>query len=344
MSYNKLCKIILPFLLSAIIVSVISIPTNFNGNPNTIIALHVSGPKPVTNASLMISNDSGFITYGFPGNGSAENPYRIENYSLVFTFNSTTAGILIENVTKHFIIRNLTLTNNNTELLGTGIRILADNGVIENVTIENTLNGIHLEGNNLQVNYTAINSQQFGLWSKECTNLNITSNNITGAAYGVYLLSCNKTIISDNIIFNGNNGIQIYGSTNFEIKHNIISQNSEKGLFIVETPPKKGEINLVIRNWFFQNEMQALVITDDINTIFYDVTSQEGNYWSDWRGWGNYKIQTDVYDIYPLDQNLELATRYPFKFWFWIFAPIIIALGAVTYFFYWKLIIQPTKE
>ncbi|MHA1454034.1 MAG: hypothetical protein ACTSRD_14340, partial [Promethearchaeota archaeon] len=60
--------------------------------------------------------------------------------------------------------------------------------------------------------------------------------------------------------------------------------------------------------------------------------------------WGKYTVQDDVFDLYPLGTDLQVAPQLPFKFWFWIFAPILIVLGAVAYFFYWKLIIQPAKQ
>ena len=53
--------------------------------------------------NIHVYSDAKFVEYGFPGNGSKENPYRIENYTLS---NALLDGIRIDNVTKHFVIRN----------------------------------------------------------------------------------------------------------------------------------------------------------------------------------------------------------------------------------------------
>jgi len=53
--------------------------------------------------NIYVHSDAKFVEYGFPGNGSKENPYRIENYTFS---NAVYDGIRIDNVTKHFVIRN----------------------------------------------------------------------------------------------------------------------------------------------------------------------------------------------------------------------------------------------
>lgn len=292
--------------------------------------------------------DSDLLYYEpvFTGDGSEGNPYLFdfENYTLSYSFNSTTVGIHVENITKYLVIRNLKLRNTNTSVRGTGIEIYANNVILDNISIDNTLIGFQLEGDDLHLNYSVVKSRDFGIKALNCNSLNITSTNITGATYGAFFQSCNQTIVSNNFVSSGVHGIQMYFCINFKIEGNIISQNSGKGLFIVETPPKSGSVNYVFRNIFYQNEIQAQIVTDEINTVFYNEEERIGNYWSDWRRWGKYTIQKDVYDLYPLGQNLEPASQYPFKFWFWIFAPIIVGFGTVAYFFYWKLVLQPTKQ
>ena len=66
-------------------------------------------PTPVllsaSDPAITINSDDDFVTYGFAGNGSAVNPYIIEQYTIV----NQTAGIKVNSTTAHFIIRNCTL-------------------------------------------------------------------------------------------------------------------------------------------------------------------------------------------------------------------------------------------
>ena len=51
---------------------------------------------------MKIESDEDFIFLGFPGHGTLENPYRIENFQMGGANIAT--GLFISNVTKHFII------------------------------------------------------------------------------------------------------------------------------------------------------------------------------------------------------------------------------------------------
>ena len=52
---------------------------------------------------IIITCDGNFSDYGFPGNGSAVNPFIIENYNIT---TNDEIGISILDTTKFFIIRN----------------------------------------------------------------------------------------------------------------------------------------------------------------------------------------------------------------------------------------------
>ncbi|MHA1127300.1 MAG: hypothetical protein ACTSQX_16915, partial [Candidatus Heimdallarchaeota archaeon] len=66
---------------------------------------------PITSfTNIVIDRDSEFkSTYGFPGDGSAENPYIIENYLFE---EQEEAAVIIKSTTKVFIIRNCTFMTN----------------------------------------------------------------------------------------------------------------------------------------------------------------------------------------------------------------------------------------
>lgn len=344
MSHTRLNKLIIILIVSTIFVGFASHSTSRGEEKIQTIPLLNTSAMSINNESIYFLSDDDLDNYAFPGNGSAENPWRFENYTLEYSFNSSTVGIHVENITEYLIIRNITLTNNNSEATGLGIQIFANNIVIENVTMNNVYNGLHLQGDNLSVNYTVINAQNRGIKMVDCTSTTITQTNVTQSDYGILLESCNQTLLTDNIFSNGITGVQIYDCPNFRLEGNYIGQFSYTGLIIVENSPTIGILNIVTDNIFFQNEQHALVVSESTNVQFYDHTTEIGNFWDDWRGWGKYTVQNGIFDLYPLGNDLEVAPQYPFKFWFWIFAPTIIVLGVCAYFFYWKLVIQPTKE
>ena len=105
-----------------------------------------------SHSPIRIDNDSDFAdtaaSDGWKGNGSADNPYIIENYDI----NGTDAGycIYIGNTTAHFVIRNCSVHdasgNSWTYYWNSGIVLYeANNGVINNNTaFSNSGSGIYL--------------------------------------------------------------------------------------------------------------------------------------------------------------------------------------------------------
>ncbi|MHA1112427.1 MAG: NosD domain-containing protein, partial [Promethearchaeota archaeon] len=222
MSHTKLSKFIIILIISTVFVGFASNITSQSDASLATPALKTSAFS-IQNASISFLSDDDLDDYAFPGNGTADNPWRFENYTLEYSFNSSTVGIHVENITEHLIIRNLTLTNtnNNSKVFGTGIQILADNVVIENVTIVNVLNGIHLEGDNLGVNNTIVNAANFGIKAIGCTSTNITNTNMTQSSYGIFLQSCNQTLLTDNMFANGITGVQMLNCSNFRLQGNF---------------------------------------------------------------------------------------------------------------------------
>ena len=79
---------------------------------------------------ISITSDFDFLMYGFPGNGSASNPYQISSYLI----NTTDNCIEIANTTVYFIIQDCLLTS--VFYRGTGIYLTnVTNGVVKNTTI-----------------------------------------------------------------------------------------------------------------------------------------------------------------------------------------------------------------
>ncbi len=351
MSLTKRRTLIISILLISVFFSnVVAINSSFHEMTGDKSKLHISDVPLGINPIVIMSDselDQFILDFSFNGTGTLLDPYIINYTKFEFSFNETTVGIHIENITKYLVVEDIIVRNTNSTMNGIGIEILADNIGFRNITVQNTRVGIDLKGNDLIINETAIEAEEFGIKAIDCISLKVVDTNVTGANFGMYLESCVNPLIMNNEIKDGQNGIQIFGTFNFRIEGNLIQGNSERGLLVVEFPIQSGMYNIITRNLFLNNGVQAAIVEINGNTLFYDIATSEGNLWSDWRRWGKYKVQDDVYDLYPMkmvEGELVPANLFSFKFWFWIFAPTLIVLGAVAYLFYWKFVIQPTKE
>ncbi|MGC9060414.1 MAG: right-handed parallel beta-helix repeat-containing protein [Thermoplasmata archaeon] len=152
---------------------------------------------------ILIEGDAEFAStasaFSWPGNGSAENPYIIENYEI-----SGQAGycIYIKNTTCHFVIRSCTLYNASH---GSGVELEnVTNGVLENITI---------------------NSTYYGIIIFKCSSCKISNCDISEAYFGIYISACeNGTILVENSTVSGcTQGIISYGNSALTISGNTIS-------------------------------------------------------------------------------------------------------------------------
>ena len=185
--------------------------------------------------NIFIYSDAKFEEYGFPGNGSKENPYRIENYSFSTAIYD---GIRIDNVTKYFVIQ-----NNEISAGRYGICIYsvsANITRIENNVIHGCATGImifyaqgsHVLNNTLYNNGADIYMDSF---TNEYCSLNSS-----------FSVIANNTCYRDNgtsIINSGNKGVLIENNSIFLTKKK--SFRAALGLY--------SPINNTIRNNYFEN-------------------------------------------------------------------------------------------
>ena len=145
---------------------------------------------------IIIQYDGPFITYGFPGSGTEEDPYIIENYNITTSENT---GILIMYTTKHFVVRNCLI---NALSIGIYLDITASNtGIIENNTIIDNSIGISL------------------YYSAPCTILNNTfSNNY----YGITTDHSEASLIANNTFIENN----YYGIKSSSLSSSTIVNNT----------------------------------------------------------------------------------------------------------------------
>ena len=209
-----------------------------------------------SSAFIEIKNNSDFNLYANGGgNGTAQNPWIIENLSIVYD-NLSYSGILISNTNDYFIIRNCSIIG-----CGGGIILTnAPNGIIINNTLsEIYLTPIYVYGNSdnttieeneifnsikspavscILVDYSKnvsiiknriYNNTNYGesaIKYRDASDGLILSNIIYNNIFsGIKFGACNNMIVSNNTIYNNKVGIQPESSRNIRILYNQIYNN-----------------------------------------------------------------------------------------------------------------------
>ena len=120
---------------------------------------------------------------GWPGNGSASNPYIIENYRIVNS--SDVDGIYISSTTLNYIIRNNYISMNGSTSRGIYIASQPTSGTINitnNILDNNNNTGLYLyqTTHTIVSNNSIINNSQYGINSQYSDYVNFTDNLISG--------------------------------------------------------------------------------------------------------------------------------------------------------------------
>ncbi|MEM3493745.1 MAG: NosD domain-containing protein, partial [Thermoplasmata archaeon] len=178
----------------------------------------------------------------------------------------------------------------------------------------------NITNNNASANY-------YGIYLDSSSNNTITNNNVSGNSYlGIYLSSSSNNTITNNNASGNQYGIfLVYFSNSNYITYNWICNNTNYGVYI--TLSSTG--NTIHHNNFIGNGATALrylsqgASTDTPNgakgvsgnsqayddaggNSWYDTTTQEGNYWSNWdgQGWGSA-------NAYPIAGSAGASDWYP---------------------------------
>jgi len=191
---------------------------------------------------ITIEYDKNFTDYGFPGNGTQDNPYRIENYSLdeIEYLN----GIVIINTTKHFLIQNCYLmafwSAIYIENVSDGTAVIRENTLLQSevgIAVKDS-NGVQII-NNICGPYN-----NFGIFLSTTSNSiakqNTCYQNIDYAIFSVESVS--NYYWNNNCSYNFNAGMVLYEETNASIINNICNYNLRGGFFEVTNSTIKGNI------------------------------------------------------------------------------------------------------
>ena len=210
------------------------------GSVITVFLLNYYEKNGVVSSNYIeIAQDKDFkFKYNFPGDGSSINPYIIENYNLSRTDGIT---ISISFTTKHFIIRNCTLSDSHSG-------VFLDNIAPDTATITNN---------------TFINNL-YGLRAYNCMSLNITQSIFQSNNIGVYLTGSNYASISEITCSNHTNAFW--------------AEDSEYGHFFNNTfLDSEEEAGIVFSNhWTIENniDVSMILLTGNqhlyYNNVFYN--------------------------------------------------------------------------
>jgi len=245
----------------------------------------VDPPKPIIQNNriqvdpYVIRSNNDFLKYNFPGAGTKDDPYLIENR---FIQNDRESLIEIVGTTKHFIIRNCLLDGKNINFGGTGIILDGvTNAYIVNNTIYHTSQGIVC----VSSSYNVISGNQV----------------IFNGAQGILLHKSIRNLISDNEIYaqsyetsssSQDYGIGIYESDSNEIFFNSISKFRLYGLLIDSSSFNNSIQSNNFQDNYLTSSSQAM--DEGSMTVFIN------NYWNEWNSPDN--NSDGIVDIsYPIN-------------------------------------------
>ena len=209
----------------------------------------------------------------------------------------------------------------NQELTNTSIGLYL--GWCENATIFNNVcsnnyaSGIQLDsssGATLTNNTCNNNLDGIRLSSSSGATLtnNTCSNNWHGRLYassGIALIYSSGATLMDNTCSNNYYGIILWISSDAILTGNTCSNNDHFGVGVY----LDSDNNIIHHNAFIDNNLNLILsgysqaCDGGANNTWYDSTTKEGNYWSEWNKRKPYLIYGDANatDPYPLNKDLE---------------------------------------
>ena len=268
--------------------------------------------KYVEHVPIIINSNDDFISYGFPGNGSLENPYIIQNYNIT---TNAEYGIRICCIDKKYTIKDC---NINLEYNTTSYAIYLKDSPEYCSILNNTCQNCY-----------------FGIYLDHCSTMMIANNTLNNNTKGFYVFnSYQLTIIQNLCSYNEFLGFDFYDCVWIAITHNFFSFNMQDALKLHYT-----QHCLLILNTFLENSGYAVILssnTDSVeiyqnnftenaklfdaqaydsgtNNLWYNQDTLSGNFWSDLGEFCFYYLDGTAgsYDAYPLNSETNCFTNIP---------------------------------
>ena len=300
--------------------------------------------------AIVIEYDENFTDYGFPGAGTPDDPYRIENYNI--TVPSDYPILFGGNTSKHFVIQNCLLKSDTNIGIYLGkyynmadgtVNILNNVIFTDNIGIE--MNGgrkSHISGNSIfganggmaiydSSGFSTISDNvistvdDIGISLENSSNITVTRNTCLGNWIGISLINMADAIVTHNNCSENEIGIELTSSlNNITISNNILIQNTNTGIDATTT-----DDSVFANNLFKSNTNYAIRLNtgSDSNIIHHNafIDNNQGgvqasdngaiNFWYDATiNEGNYwawSNGTVVTSPYSIDGSASSIDLYP---------------------------------
>ncbi len=224
---------------------------------------------------IAISSDSDFELQGFPGNGTLNNPYVIEDLYIDYQeyVQEHPAAITISHTQVHFIIRDC--------MLEAGIGPTTPPGTgAEGIRLENV--------SNAYIDHCNLVLFSIGIQLRSASHSQITKNQISECEVGIDGLEIENITFAGNELYLNYYGVLVTRCVNTQITSNIIRNNSITGIFPLEEAQNCVISNNMIFGHTFGEYPAAItlwncpgwVIENNVishNTVALDSTVGNGN-------------------------------------------------------------------
>ncbi len=168
---------------------------------------------------------------------------------------------------------------------------------------------------------------------KDSEVVHLKENEVVNNTIGFYLVESHYfEIYNNSILSNRNKGIYLLNSIECKITYNFIELNTGYGITL-----NYSSSNLIHHNNFIQNNLGGLsqaYSINGINNFWYEDEMEEGNFWNEWLGSGDYSIEGfwGEFDLYPLEEPVKIPRiEIEEQNWYFYIIIIILPLGVLIY-------------
>ncbi|MEM3397380.1 MAG: NosD domain-containing protein [Thermoplasmata archaeon] len=235
---------------------------------------------------LHINGNNEFIyiaqTNGWPGNGTAENPYIVEGYE--FNGNGGGYALWIENTDLYFVLKNCKLWNATfqyTYPYGPAVMLSAvSNATIEHNILTKSKYGVKFQGGckNIRISENTVTETYFGVFGEDidASYIKVWSNIVSANNEGVVFYHAQQSEIRNNTILLNSIGITLSGGRAILIAENFVHHNYYHGISISGA----SHLNVIRSNIIANNGNCGITIwgDSDSNTIVYNTIADNNGY------------------------------------------------------------------
>ena len=223
-------------------------------------ASHISFSKKIATAGhishsvIAVDGDADFASQPWPGAGTDEDPYRIENLDIE---GGSDNCIEIWNTRAHFIILNCTVRDNEGAG-GIGIHLLnVSNAQLVNNLCENNTYGMRMQdcGSATIINNT-LTICNFGISIEHTPGFSIYNNTFIGNAHGLYLDHSSDFNVSSNRFMQDDIGIRMARNGSHIIYNNTFTEIGDMGINVDSFCTD----NTIANNTFIDNGEYAILL------------------------------------------------------------------------------------